>query len=783
MNREERTRVIALAGNPNSGKTTLFNALTGSNQRVGNWPGVTVEKKTGMMRLGMQTAMVVDLPGIYSLSSHSDDERVARDYLLSGEADAVINIVDASNLERNLFLTLNLLEMKVPVHIVLNMTDLAQKRGFVIDPAALSRRFGVPVTAMSATKTTDVTSFRNELEASMEIVQPSPFRVPYPDSVENILSVWGSRLSDVATDLGLDRRWLALKLLEQDSFYSDKIIRLGVFSGKDLSSGIAAVSAKETDSPDAVIASAKYACIRDLADSCKKGTSSKTASKTTSSRIDRVVLNRYLGIPVFLAVMYLMFAFVINIGGAFIDFFDILFGAVFVDGFGMLLESAGSPRWLVSLLAGGVGAGIQTVATFVPIMFAMFLALSLLEDSGYMARAAFVMDRALRAIGLPGKAFIPMIVGFGCTVPAIMATRTLENKRDRYITVFMAPFMSCGARLPVYALFGVAFFGRMSGLIVMSVYLAGIILAVVTGIILKNTLFRGEPAPFIMELPPYHVPRFGSVMRHVWMRLRGFIVRAGKVIIIVVALLGVLNSVGIDGSFGNEDSPESVLSAVGKSITPVFAPMGIDRENWPAMVGMFTGLFAKEAVVGTLNGLYGQIAAVSDPGKIENGELAESGEPAGPEQKWSLSGEIGTAFMSIPEAFAGLGETLLDPLGVSVVSGDETATAESIEADPGLFAVMRGFFNNDRHAAYAYMLFILIYFPCVAALAALIREIGPLFGWVSVTYLTVLAWITATLYYQIAAAHQPFWIATPIVLFVMLIGAFALLRRAVQPES
>jgi ferrous iron transport protein B len=297
---------------------------------------------------------------------------------------------------------------------------------------------------------------------------------------------------------------------------------------------------------------------------------------------------------------------------------------------------------------------------------------------------------------------------------------------------------------------------------------------VVTGLILKNTLFRGEPAPFIMELPPYHVPRFGSVLHHVWMRLRGFIVRAGKVIILVVALLGVLNSVGTDGSFGNEDSPESVLSALGKTITPVFGPMGIDRENWPATVGMFTGLFAKEAVVGTLNGLYGQIASRNAP---EEGEADET------EEAWSFAGEVGAAFMSIPEAFVGLGDTLRDPLGLSVVSGDEDETAESIEADPGLFTVMRGFFNNDKHAAYAYMLFILIYFPCVAALGALIREIGPLFGWVSVTYLTVLAWITATLYYQITVGHELVWIVTPFILFGMLIGAFALLRRAVQPEG
>jgi small GTP-binding protein len=389
MSADKKT-VIAIAGNPNSGKTTMFNALTGSHQRVGNWPGVTVEKKSGSMAIGGAQAEVVDLPGIYSLSSHSEDERVARDYLLSREANLVVNIVDASNLERNLFLTLNLLEMRVPVILVLNMMDLAAKRGMKVDPDALSAALGVPVVPISAIKRGDIGRLKDRLPALLE-------------------------------------------------------------SGKAL---------------------------------------------------DTVVLNRYLGIPVFLGVMYLLFWFVINVGGAFIDFFDSAFGAVFVDGFSLLLDGIGSPAWLVALLAGGIGAGIQTVATFVPIMFMMFFMLALLEDSGYMSRAAFVMDRALRAIGLPGKAFIPMIVGFGCSVPAIMATRTLENKRDRYLTVFMVPFMSCGARLPVYALFGAAFFPRNGGLIVLSLYLTGIVLAVATAFMQKSTLFRGEPSPFVMELPP-----------------------------------------------------------------------------------------------------------------------------------------------------------------------------------------------------------------------------------------------------------------------------------------
>jgi ferrous iron transport protein B len=399
----------------------------------------------------------------------------------------------------------------------------------------------------------------------------------------------------------------------------------------------------------------------------------------------------------------------------------------------------------------------------------MFFMLSLLEDSGYMARAAFVMDRALRAIGLPGNAFIPMIVGFGCTVPAIMATRTLENKRDRYLTVYMAPFMSCGARLPVFALFGAAFFGKSAGLMVLSLYLVGIVLAVGTGFMLKNTLFKGEPAPFIMELPPYHAPRMGTLIHHAWIRLKVFLLRAGRVIVIVVALLGVLNSIGTDLSFGNEDSRDSVLSFVGQGISPIFEPMGLKKENWPATVGMFTGLFAKEAVVGTLNGLYGQLAAKNQSAQ-DTGSQEE-------EESWNFLSEVGAAFLSIPEAFAGLADTLLDPIGLSIIGDDDETLAEEIGADAGLFSVMRSYFGNDTHAAYAYLLFILIYFPCIAALGAIIKEIGPLFGWTSIVYLTVLAWITSTLYYQLAVAHTLIWIVVPLCLLAAMILGFSLLRR------
>ena len=794
--------VFAIAGNPNSGKTTLFNALTGSHQRVGNWPGVTVERKSGTVVLEGRSVELVDLPGIYSLSSHSEDERVARDYLLSGEATAVINIVDAANLERNLFLSINLIEMRVPLVLVLNMADLAEKRGLSVDPEALSASLGVPVFPMNATKAADVAAFREWLASRLTSLWPSSMDIQYPEPVERAVASLLPKVSELAEELGTDARWVSLKILERDAFLTAKLVRLGAVSEGEIAAAISSIEGAGLDSPDVEIAAAKYAVIAPVVSAARARAGASSAKKSAGTpsgisvgdRIDRVVLNRALGIPIFLVVMYAMFWVVINVGGAFIDFFDILFGAVFVDGFGNLLASFGAPEWLVALLAGGVGAGIQTVATFVPIMFAMFFMLSLLEDSGYMARAAFVMDRALRAIGLPGKAFIPMIVGFGCTVPAIMATRTLENKRDRFITVFMAPFMSCGARLPVYALFGAAFFGAVADLVVMSLYLVGIVLSVLTGFMLKNTMFKGEPAPFVMELPPYHLPRLPNLMRHVGVRLGSFVGRAGKVIVIVVAVLGILNSIGTDGSFGNEDTEDSVLSALGKGVTPVFTPMGLTEENWPATVGMFTGLFAKEAVVGTLNGLYGQLASVTGAtGATDAIDATDATDATGDsavdgadgadgiagdaEEPWSLADEVLAAFASVPEAFDGLAGTILDPVGASIITDDEEAVAESVEADVGVFGAMRTYFGGDVHAAYAYLLFILVYFPCLAALGAIIREIGPLFGWIAIGYLTALAWITATLYYQIAAAREAVWIAVPLALLAVIVAAFSLLRK------
>jgi ferrous iron transport protein B len=576
-------------------------------------------------------------------------------------------------------------------------------------------------------------------------------------------------LAEKKSVLGMQPRWAALKLLEKDQWVTDKVMQQSILTEKDIETSTAHVETLLGDPADVIIADARYQAIQKLTDETVKRSAFK---ESLSDRIDKVMLHRALGIPIFLVVMYLIFWVTMNVGGSFIDFFDILFGTIFVDGLGTLLAGIGTPDWLVSIVAGGIGAGVQTLATFIPVIFMMFLMLSILEDSGYMARAAFVMDRFMRWIGLPGKSFVPMLVGFGCSVPAIMATRTLENKRDRYLTVFMTPFMSCGARLPVYALFGAAFFGAGAGNMVFSIYIAGIVMAVLTGLLLKNTLFKGEPSHFVMELPPYHAPRIGNILSYTWSRLKVFLFRT-KIIVVVVAILAFLNSFGVDGSFGNEDSSKSVLAQIGKSITPIFEPMGVEKDNWPATVGIFTGIFAKEAVVGTLNSLYGQIDYAESQASADEGEPEDEG--------FNFWSGVQEAFASIPDALSGVWDALRDPLGLGMISSDQDVVAEEVGADQQVYSAMQRYFTKGALQAYAYLLFILIYFPCVAAMGAVVREIGKGYGWLAMGYLTVLAWIVATLFYQITVGHQLIWILVPLVLIgviAIVLGQIGARRQA-----
>ena len=755
--------VIGVVGNPNCGKTTLFNALTGASQRVGNWPGVTVERKCGHYTFEGKRFALVDLPGTYSLDVTDEqvsiDERIARDYVAAREADLIVNIVDAANLERNLYLTAQLLEMRVPMVVAVNMMDVARRHGLKVDVEGLAERLGCPVIPIVAADGEGVVA----LEAA--ILEQAPRRltpdtvITYNEAVEGAVAELHPALEGIATTHRVDPRWLALCLLEGDTL----AMRM---AGEVVAPQVEALRERAEerlgDDIDITLADARYGFVNQVAVAtvCRRG----EVTRRLSDRIDRVVLNRFLGIPIFLLTMYLMFMFTINIGGSFIDFFDILTGTLLVDGPGALMGALGAPEWLILLLADGIGGGIQVVTTFVPVVAFLFLFLSALEDSGYMARAAFVMDRGLRAIGLPGKAFVPLIVGFGCNVPAIMATRTMEHERDRLMTIVMTPFMSCGARLPVYALFAAAFFPLGGQNVVFALYLIGIAVAVLTGLLLKGTLLQGRGAPFVMELPTYHLPTLKGVGLRTWERTRSFVVRAGRVIIPMVLVLNVLNSVGTDGSFGNEESDKSVLSEIGRTIAPAFFPMGMSEENWPAAVGVFTGVLAKEAVVGTLDSLYGELAR-SD---------AAAGEAMEEEAAFDVLSGIGEAFATIPANLGDAMGTWGDPLGVDVgdVSSIEAAATEQ-EVATGTFGAMAARFDGAA-GAFAYLLLILLYFPCTAALAAVYRETNMRWTLFVAGWTTGIAYIASTVYYQSVtfAAHPATsmgWIGAMVTIFALVI--------------
>ena len=749
---------IALGGNPNCGKSALFNRLTGIRQKTGNWPGVTVDRKEGRCDLGAEEVRVIDLPGIYSLDAASLDEQVTRDFLLSGEADLIVNVVDAANLERNLYFTVQMREMGLPMVIAVNMMDVARRRGVELDLERLAEQLGCPVVPIVAVSGEGITELKQAVQALPKGEEFPGFQVHHEDTVEqaiaDLLPAYGRRHGRTCG------RWLALKLLEGDGHAASLVNDAIRAKAAEWRRHIADRSGEEADLH---IADARYGHAHALAEQVLRQRGK--IGRTLTDRIDQVVLNRWSGIPIFLAVMYLMFMFTINIGGAFIDFFDLLAGALFVDGLGELLSALGAPDWLRVLIADGAGGGVQVVATFIPIIACLYLFLSALEDSGYMARAAFVMDRTMRSIGLPGKSFVPLIVGFGCNVPAVMATRTLENVRERKLTILMNPFMSCGARLPVYALFAAAFFPAHGQDLVFALYLIGIAVAVLTGMIMRRTLLTGESSGFMMELPPYHLPTLKGMALRTWDRVRLFIQDAGKVIVVVVLILNVLNSVGNDGSFGNQNSNKSILSELGQALTPLFAPMGIQDDNWPATVGIFTGVLAKETVVGTLDALYTQIAA----------------EEQGPQEAppFVLTEALSEAFATIPTNLAALGERLLDPLGLDVGDvANQQRAAEHQQVNAAIFGAMAHRFDGQA-GAFAYLLFILLYSPCVATIGAIVRETGAPWAGFVIAWTTGIAYTTATLFYQGATfARHPLesglWFAG---LGALLAGAVVLLRR------
>ncbi|OAT21703.1 ferrous iron transport protein B [Buttiauxella gaviniae ATCC 51604] len=745
---------IGLIGNPNSGKTTLFNQLTGSRQRVGNWAGVTVERKEGQFSTLAHQVTLVDLPGTYSLTTISSqtslDEQIACHYILSGDADLLINVVDASNLERNLYLTLQLLELGIPCVVALNMLDIAEKQAIRIDIDALAARLGCPVVPLVSTRGRGMEG----LKLAIDRRQPNTHSdlVLYPP---RLLEEADKLAAEMPADMPeQQRRWLALQMLEGDIYSLE-------YAGHaaDKLDAVRAQLAEENEDPALLIADARYQTIAAICDSISNSLTAEPHRLT--AMMDKIILNRFLGLPVFLLVMYLMFLLAINIGGALQPIFDGGSAAIFIHGIQWIGATLHFPSWLTIFLAQGIGGGINTVLPLVPQIGMMYLFLSFLEDSGYMARAAFVMDRLMQSLGLPGKSFVPLIVGFGCNVPSVMGARTLDAPRERLMTIMMAPFMSCGARLAIFAVFAAAFFGQQGALVVFSLYILGIVMAILTGLMLKHTIMRGEATPFVMELPVYHVPHLKSLLLQTWQRLKGFVLRAGKVIVIVSIFIGALNSFSFSGK-EVDNINDSALASVSRVLTPLLKPIGVHEDNWQATVGLFTGAMAKEVVVGTLNTLYTAEDMHEEPFDAASFNLLDE-----------LGGAAGETWQSLKDTFSL--SVLLNPIEASKGDGEMAS---------GAMGVMSSKFGSPA-AAYSYLIFVLLYIPCISVMGAVARESSR--GWMmfSVLWGLNIAYSLSTLYYQTVtfSAHPKYSLVCilAVVLFnVLLIGGLRKARSRVD---
>jgi ferrous iron transport protein B len=597
--------VIALAGNPNAGKTTIFNALTGSHQRVGNWPGVTVERKEGKTDLGGCQATVVDLPGIYSLTANSLDERVARDFILQDKPCLIAVVLDASNLERNLYLSLQLMELgAAPLVLVFNMIDEVEEKGAVIDIKGLSALLGVPIVAAAARKHRGIPELKRVLAEEIRREPPDLPRIPfrYRQKTEAAIERISRRVNeDPVLAQSSPERWLAVKLLEDDREYLARLEKsplknalleeLGSIK-KDLEKGIG------FDLETALVEE-RYGFINGLVKEFVKKSWGLEDRLSLSDKIDKVLTNRILGLPIFFSLLWLIFKLTFDVGGFFVNYIDRFFASLGSQA-AALIHALHAPPWLASLVEDAVIGGVGSVLVFVPIIFFLYLAISLLEESGYMARGAFVMDKIMHAMGLHGKSFIPMVVGFGCNVPGIMAARTLENPKDRIITILITPLMSCAARLPIYVLFAGAFFARHQGSLIFGLYLLGIALAMLMARLFKNLFFRGEPAPLIMELPPYRLPSLKSILLSAWHRCFVFVQKAGTVIFLAVVAVWCLASLPLGVGYASQ---ESIIGRVGSLFAPLLDPLGFGF--WQAAVALIFGILAKEIVVGTLGTLYG----------------------------------------------------------------------------------------------------------------------------------------------------------------------------------
>ena len=711
-----RPVTIAVAGNPNSGKSTLINAIAGSRLHVGNWPGVTVEKKEATFEHAGRTVRLVDLPGTYSLSPYSQEEIVARDYLAHERPDVVVNVVDATNLERNLYLTVQLLELGLPVVIALNIFDEAQAKGYRFDVRGIEDRLGVPVVPTSATRGTGLQQLLDRALSQADAgVGAQAAHVRYGPDLEAAIDAVSRAFADAHPEqaAAYPRRWLALKLIEGDAHLAGET---GIDAAALLAEPLRHLRTAHGEDAEATVAEARHGVAAGLTREVLQKPAMPKQELT--ERIDRIVLNRFLGIPIFLAAMWLVFKLTFDLSTPFGDWIDATANGPLKRWAAAILGGVGAPDWTISLVNDGIISGVGFVLVFVPVIFAMMFFITFLEGSGYMARAAFVMDKAMHAMGLHGKSFIPMILGFGCNVPGIYATRTLESMRDRVLTALLIPLMSCGARLPVYVLFVGVFFPGRAGTVIWSLYVVGIALAIVMGVIFKKTLFRGDAPSFIMELPPYRMPSLRSLGVHTWEKGKHFLFKAGTYILAVSVFVWFL----LNLPWGVESKRDSYLGRAGQVMAPALAPLGFG--TWEAASALITGVIAKEVVVGTMGEIYAP-------------QPATAGEPP----------TLGEDLRNIAVSFAAAGRDSV----LNVVSTfTPTAFAVDMEAEaaptPLKGAVAKAF---TPLTAVGFMIFVLLYMPCVVVAIAMRQEFG---GWkwfgVAFAYQTVLAWGMALLVYQ-----------------------------------
>ncbi len=642
---------IALAGNPNCGKTTMFNALTGANQYVGNWPGVTVEKKEGRWK-GQKDVVITDLPGIYSLSPYTLEEVVSRDYLMKEHPEAVLNLVDATNIERNLYLTTQVLELGIPVVIALNMADLLDKSGIKIDTKGLEKALGCTIVKTSALKGTGVQEAVKTAVAEASKRKTAEPKACFSSQVEAAINAVEEVLpTSIAAE---QRRWYAIKVLERDSKVLEEL-KLPVSAKSKADTVITDLEKAMDDDTESIITNERYEYITSLIAKYVKKPKEKM---TTSDKIDRIVTNRVLGIPIFLVVMYVVYAIAVTTLGTYVtDWTNDVFVVAIQDAVTSGLEAIGAAAFLTDLIVNGIIGGLGAVLGFVPQMAILFVLLSILEDCGYMVRIAFVMDRIFRKFGLSGKSFIPLLISSGCGIPGIMASKTIENDNDRRLTIMTATFIPCGAKLPVIALMGGVIGSKITGFpagaLTFIMYVIGIVAVLVSAIILKKTKpFHGEAAPFVMELPAYHIPQAKTVLLHVWERLRGFIVKAGTILLLACIVMWFLAGYGfVDGSFGAvENASDSLLAVLGGAIAVLFAPLGfgLGDHAWASVAASISGFSAKEAIVSTMGTLANVAGDVEDAGTV--------------------AGAVGAWFPSAMAAFSFLLFNLLDSPCLAAIS-------------------------------------------------------------------------------------------------------------------